>query len=103
MRSKDRGPGIRSPQGQLMISMLYFPGTDEYLDTGWDRDPIVFNLGGGCRQTHRQRPQGACHQRLLQPQWWMLSHPSVEPPRGQPLTLSSTSVVDVVRPTDSAP
>jgi hypothetical protein len=145
--------------------MLYFAGTDEYLDTGWDRDPIVFNLSGGCRQTHRQRhlrgaidvffnldggpcrtrwqgrhrhlqhrwwtlsdppvapprgptidvffnlgggrcrqcPQGARHRRHLQHRWWTLPDPLIVPPRGPPSTPSSTSVVDAVGPTDSAP
>jgi hypothetical protein len=53
MRSKDRGPGIRTPQGQLLLSMLYFAGIDEYLGIGWDPDPVVFNLSGGCCRTRQ--------------------------------------------------
>jgi hypothetical protein len=41
---------------------------------------VIFNLGGGCCQTHRQRP-----------------------PWGLPSTPSSTSVVDAAGPADSAP
>jgi hypothetical protein len=41
---------------------------------------IIFKLGGGRYQTHRQCPQGARHQHL-----------------------ATTSVVDAVRPTGSAP
>jgi hypothetical protein len=36
MRSEDRVPGIRTPQGQLLLFVLYFVGTDVCLDTGWD-------------------------------------------------------------------
>jgi hypothetical protein len=106
MRSKDRGPGIRTPQEQLLLSMLYFVGTDEYLDTGWDRDPVFFNIGGGHYRTHRQCPlgalpstssstsvvddagpassalQGARHRCHLQHRWWTLSDPLAVPPRG---------------------
>jgi hypothetical protein len=63
MHSEDRGPGIRTPQEQLLLSMLYFVGTDVSLDTGWDQDPcrgpaidVFFKLSGGRCQTHRQRP-----------------------------------------------
>jgi hypothetical protein len=65
MHSKDRGPGIRTLKGQLLFSMLYFAGTDESLNTGWDQDPVVFNLG-----------------RLLQPRWRTLPDPPVVPPKG---------------------
>jgi hypothetical protein len=60
MRSEDQGPRIRTPQGQLLLSMLCFAGTDVCLDTRWDRDPrtgpiidVFINLCGGCCQTHR--------------------------------------------------
>jgi hypothetical protein len=54
MHSEDWGPGIKTPQGQLLLSMLCFVGTDVCLDTVWDRDPgrgsaiaVFFNLSGG--------------------------------------------------------
>jgi hypothetical protein len=87
MRSEDRGPGIRIPQGQLLLSMLCFVGTDVSQDTGWDRDPrrgpiidVSFNLGGGHCQTRRQRLPG-----------------------GMPSMSSSTSVVDAIDPSAAPP
>jgi hypothetical protein len=63
MCSEDRGPRIGTPQGQLLLYMLYFAGIDVCLDTEWDRDTLrgafidvffsVFILGGGHRRTHR--------------------------------------------------
>jgi hypothetical protein len=64
---------------------------------------VLFNLDGGHCRTRLQLPQGARHGRLLQPRWWTLLDPPVAPPRGPPSTSSSTSVVDVAGPTDSAP
>jgi hypothetical protein len=62
MHSEDRGLRIRTPPGQLLLSMLYFAGTDVCLDTGWDRMlaapsrgptiDVFFKLGGGCYQMH---------------------------------------------------
>jgi hypothetical protein len=90
--------------------MLYFAGTDEYLDTKWDRDTVVFNLGGGRHWTRWQRPPGGppsmssststvettgptdsapqdAHHRCLQYQWWMLPNPPAAPPRGQAIDI----------------
>jgi hypothetical protein len=66
MRSEDQGLGIRTPQGQLLISKLCFARTDVCLDIGWARDPL----------------QQAHHRRLLQPWWWLLPDPPVAPPKG---------------------
>jgi hypothetical protein len=90
---------------------------------------VVFKLGGGHCQTQQQRPppQGGRHRHRLQPWWSMLPNPPATPPmgptiddvfnlsgghcrirrqcpQGGPPSMSSpTSVVDVVRPTGSAP
>jgi hypothetical protein len=68
MHSEDQGLGIRTPQGQLLLYMLCFAGTDVSLDTGWDRDPrrgptinVHFNLSHGHCQTLQRHPQGALH------------------------------------------
>jgi hypothetical protein len=53
---------------------------------------VIFNLGRGCCQTHRQRPQGPRHRCLLQPQWWTLSDPLVAPRRGPTSTSTSTAI-----------
>jgi hypothetical protein len=90
MHSEDRGPGIRTPQEQLLLSMLYFVGTDVSLDIGWDQDPcrgpaidVFFKLSGGRCQTHRQRPP--------------------PPPGALPSTPSLASVVVAVGSACSAP
>jgi hypothetical protein len=64
---------------------------------------IFFILGGGRCRTHWQRPQGACHQCLLQPQWWTLPDPPIAPLKGPSSTSSSYSVVDATGPADSTP
>jgi hypothetical protein len=60
MHSEDRGLRIQTPQGQLLLFMLCFAGTDVCLDTGCDRDPhrvaviyVLFNLGDGRCRTRR--------------------------------------------------
>jgi hypothetical protein len=107
--------------------MLYFAATDENMDTGWDRDLVVFNINGGHYRTHRQCPpgglpltsssasvvdangptgsasQGARHRRLPQPRWCTLPDPPTASPGGPPSMSSSTSVVNAVGPTSSAP
>jgi hypothetical protein len=57
--------------------MLYFAGC---LNTGWDLDPSSLKLSGSRYRTHHQRP-----------------------PENPPSMSSSTSMVDAVGPTDSAP
>jgi hypothetical protein len=64
---------------------------------------VVFKLDGGRYRTHRQRLQGALHRHRLKTRWWTLRDPPAAPPRGLPLTSSSTSVVDVAGPTGRAP
>jgi hypothetical protein len=77
MRSRDRQPRVRAPQGELLLSMLCFVGC---LDTGWDLDPSSSNsVVDAARPTGS--PPRACHQRHLQPQWWTLSDPPTVPPK----------------------
>jgi hypothetical protein len=127
MCSEDWGLGIRTPQGQLLLSMLYFVGTNECLDTIWDRDPVTFNLGGGCRRTHQQHPPGGSPSVSSSTFVVDAAGPAGSAPRGPaievffnlsggccqthwkhslggpPLISSSTSVLDAAGPTDSAP
>jgi hypothetical protein len=73
------------------------------IDTGWDRDLVVFSISGGRCRTHRQRPLGGPSSTSSSASVVNAVVPTDSAPRGPPSTSSSTMVVDTAKPVGSAP
>jgi hypothetical protein len=76
------GPADSALGGQpLMCSSTLVVAASGPTDSAprWPAIDVFFNIGGGCRQTHRQCPPRGCHRHLLQHRWWTLPNPPAAP------------------------
>jgi hypothetical protein len=111
----DRWPGIGTPRGQPLLSMIFLAETNVSLGNGPQHrlhegltltkstPTIIGNTTEAATGATGNSPQGARHQRLPHLQWWPLLDPPVATHRGLPSTSSLTSVVATVRHTRKRP